>query len=75
MQFVERTTVLSESFLSKILVFTKLKVQNYEVYGYAEIRDINSDAIGIIHFSYPPLRSLWPLWLNHSDATRNDMNL
>ena len=34
---------------------------------------ITSDSIGIIHFSYLPLRSLWPLWLNHSDATGNDI--
>jgi hypothetical protein len=38
-QFVERTVVLSESFLSKILLFRELEVQNYDVYGYTEIRE------------------------------------
>ena len=39
MQFVERTVVLSESFLSKTLLFGKLEAQNYDICSYAEIRE------------------------------------
>ena len=39
MQFIERTVVLSEGFLSKTSLFRELEVQNYEIYGHAEIRE------------------------------------
>ncbi len=37
------------------------------------VNDIKSGSIGIIHLSYLPLCSLRSLWLNHSDATGNNM--
>ena len=66
MQFVQRTVVLSESFLSKILLFRELEVQNYDVYCWKETHEFTKVDRNYLFYA-PSIIWKWTV----CDRTRN----